>query len=66
MVANIGKVVMVGAIAATFAGALGLDEGFILENVRYELLIASVFIILSRAFYCRLRTSQVHTAHSSL
>ncbi len=41
---------MVGAIAATFAGALGLNEGFILENVRYELLIASVFIILFSGF----------------
>ncbi len=41
---------MVGAIAATFAGALGLNEGFVLENVRYELLIASVFIILFSGF----------------
>ncbi len=50
MAATIGKVVMVGAIAATFAGALGLNEGFVLENVRYELLIASVFIILFSGF----------------
>ena len=50
MAATIGKVVMVGAIATTFAGALGLNEGFILENVRYELLIASVFIILFSGF----------------
>jgi hypothetical protein len=31
MAATIGKVVMVGAIATTFAVPLGLDEGFILE-----------------------------------
>ncbi|WP_462182175.1 DUF3360 family protein [Pseudoalteromonas gelatinilytica] len=43
MAGTIGKVVMVGAIAATFAAPLGLGEGFILENVRYELLIVSIF-----------------------
>ena len=36
MAATIGKVVMVGAIAATFAGPLGLGDAFVLENVRYE------------------------------
>ena len=46
MAATIGKVVMVGAIAATFAGPLGLGDAFVLENVRYELLIVSFFIIL--------------------
>lgn len=35
MAATIGKVVMVAAIAATFAGALGLGDEFVLENVRY-------------------------------
>ncbi|MGP9600459.1 DUF3360 family protein, partial [Psychrobacter sp. AOP42-A1-21] len=35
MAATIGKVVMVGAIAATFAGPLGLGDAFVLENVRY-------------------------------
>ena len=34
MAATIGKVVMVGAIAATFAGPLGLSDAFVLENVR--------------------------------
>ena len=33
MAGTIGKIVMVGAIAATFAAPLGLNEGFILENV---------------------------------
>ena len=46
MAATIGKVVMVGAIAATFAGPLGLSEAFVLENVRYELLIVAVFVFL--------------------
>ncbi|WP_274584521.1 DUF3360 family protein [Neisseria leonii] len=46
MAGTIGKVVMVGAVAAAFAAPLGLPESFILENVRYELLIVSVFIIL--------------------
>ena len=50
MAATIGKVVMVGAIAATFAGPLGLGEGFILENVRYELLIVAIFIVLFSGF----------------
>ena len=36
MAATIGKVVMVGAIAATFAGPLGLGDAFVLENVRYS------------------------------
>ena len=44
--ATIGKVVMVGAVAAAFAGPLGLPETFVLENVRYELLIVALFILL--------------------
>ncbi|VEE99384.1 integral membrane protein [Neisseria canis] len=51
MAGTIGKVVMVGAVAAAFAGPLGLPEGFVLENVRYELLIASVFILLLSGFF---------------
>lgn len=62
MAATIGKVVMVGAIAATFAGALGLNEGFVLENVRYELLIALCSLFFSLAFYYRPQTLQVHTS----
>ncbi|QEY23274.1 DUF3360 family protein [Neisseria animalis] len=48
---TIGKVVMVGAVAAAFAGPLGLSSDFILENVRYELLIAAVFILLLSGFF---------------
>ncbi|WP_373753731.1 DUF3360 family protein [Neisseria weixii] len=47
---TIGKVVMVGAVAAAFAGPLGLPEDFILENVRYELLIAAAFILILSGF----------------
>ena len=43
MAGTIGKVVMVGAIAATFAAPLGLSDAFVLENVRYELLIVALF-----------------------
>ena len=32
MAATIGKIVMVAAIAATFAGPLGLSDGFVLET----------------------------------
>jgi len=50
MAGTIGKVVMVGAIAATFAAPLGLSDAFVLENVRYELLIVALFIILFSGF----------------
>ena len=43
---TIGKVVMVSAVAAAFAVPLGLPDTFLPQNVRYELLIASIFIIL--------------------
>ena len=45
MAGTIGKVVKVGAIAATIAEPLGLGESFTLENVRYELLLVSIFIL---------------------
>ncbi len=64
MAATIGKVVMVGAIAATFAASLGLDKGFILENVRYELLIVSLFIILFSGFI--LPTANLAGTHGPL
>lgn len=64
MAATIGKVVMVGAIAATFAASLGLDKGFILENVRYELLIVSIFIILFSGFI--LPTANLAGTHGPL
>ncbi len=64
MAATIGKVVMVGAIAATFAGPLGLGEAFVLENVRYELLIVSFFIILFSGFL--LPTANLAGTHGPL
>ncbi|RBW46480.1 hypothetical protein DS885_08135 [Psychromonas sp. B3M02] len=64
MAATIGKIVMVGAIAATFAAPLGLDEGFVLENVRYELLIVSVFIVLFSGFL--LPTANLAGTHGPL
>lgn len=64
MAATIGKIVMVGAIAATFAAPLGLDEGFILENVRYELLIVSIFIVLFSGFL--LPTANLAGTHGPL
>ena len=64
MAAMIGKVVMVGAIAATFAGPLGLGDAFILENVRYELLIVSVFILLFSGMF--LPTANLAGTHGPL
>lgn len=64
MAATIGKIVMVGAIAATFAGPLGLGDGFILENVRYELLIVSFFVILFSGFL--LPTANLAGTHGPL
>ena len=64
MAGTIGKVVMVGAIAATFAGPLGLSDSFILENVRYELLIVSIFILLFSGFL--LPTANLAGTHGPL
>ena len=64
MAATIGKIVMVGAISATFAVPLGLGEGFILENVRYELLIVSFFVILFSGFL--LPTANLAGTHGPL
>lgn len=64
MAGTIGKVVMVGAVAAAFAGPLGLPEGFVLENVRYELLIASIFILLLSGFF--LPTANLPGTHGPL
>ena len=51
MAATIGKVVMVAAIVAAFAGPLGLSREFITENVRFELVIAALlFVILISGF----------------
>lgn len=64
MAATIGKVVMVGAIAATFAGPLGLGESFVLENVRYELIIVAFFIVLFSGFI--LPTANLAGTHGPL
>ena len=49
LAATIGKVVMVTAMAAAFAAQFGLSPEFVAENVRYELLIAALFVILFAA-----------------
>lgn len=64
MAGTIGKVVMVGAIAATFAAPLGLSDAFVLENVRYELLIVAIFIILFSGFI--LPTANLAGTHGPL
>ncbi|MGO2012844.1 MAG: DUF3360 family protein [Pseudoalteromonas sp.] len=64
MAGTIGKIVMVGAIAATFAAPLGLGDAFVLENVRYELLIVALFIILFSGFI--LPTANLAGTHGPL
>ncbi len=64
MAGTIGKIVMVGAIAATFAAQLGLGDGFILENVRYELMIVAIFILLFSGFI--LPTANLPGTHGPL
>jgi hypothetical protein len=49
---TIGKVVMTTAIVTVFATGYGLSPEFIVENVRFEMLIASVFfVILMSGFF---------------
>jgi hypothetical protein len=43
---TIGKVVMTTAIVTVFATGYGLSPEFIVENVRFEMLIASVFFVI--------------------
>ncbi|GGW79046.1 DUF3360 family protein [Alteromonas halophila] len=51
MAATIGKIVMVAAVVGAFAAPLGLSSDFVIENVRFELLIAGVlFAILVSGF----------------
>ncbi|WP_414830850.1 DUF3360 family protein [Alteromonas sp. H39] len=64
MAGTIGKVVMVGAIAATFAGQLNLGDAFVLENVRYELIIVALFILLFSGFI--LPTANLAGTHGPL
>ncbi|CAG37246.1 conserved hypothetical membrane protein [Desulfotalea psychrophila LSv54] len=49
LAATIGKVVMVTAMVAVFATEYGLDAAFVAENVRWELLIGALFVILFSA-----------------
>ena len=44
--ATIGKIVMVAAIVAAFAEPLGLPASFVIENARYEMLIAAVLFVV--------------------
>lgn len=44
--ATIGKIVMVTAIVAAFASGLGLSQEFVVENVRFELVIAALLFVI--------------------
>ncbi|MEM7421705.1 MAG: DUF3360 family protein [Pseudomonadota bacterium] len=44
--ATIGKIVMVAAVVGAFAAPLGLSADFVIENVRFELLIAAVLFVI--------------------
>ena len=46
MAATIGKIVMVAAIVAAFAAPLGLSNAFVIENARYEMLIAALLFVV--------------------
>ncbi|WP_445395715.1 DUF3360 family protein [Zobellella sp. An-6] len=46
LAATIGKIVMVAAVVAAFAGPLGLGSGFVVENVRFEMLIAALLFVI--------------------
>lgn len=45
MAATIGKIVMVAAVVAAFAGPLGLPNEFVIENARFEMLIAAILFV---------------------
>lgn len=64
MAGMIGKIVMVGAMAAAFAAPLGLGEDFVLQNVRYEMIIAAIFVLIFSAFF--LPTSNLPGTHGPL
>ncbi|PSJ43703.1 hypothetical protein C7H85_15765 [Zobellella endophytica] len=46
LAATIGKIVMVAAVVAAFAGPLGLSNEFVVENVRFEMLIAALLFVI--------------------
>lgn len=49
--ATIGKIVMVAAVVAAFAGPMGLSDEFVIENARFEMLIAAIlFVVLFSGF----------------
>ncbi len=51
MAATIGKIVMVAAVVAAFAGPMGLSNEFVIENARYKMLIAALlFVVLFSGF----------------
>ncbi|SEF83407.1 DUF3360 family protein [Marinobacterium lutimaris] len=51
MAATIGKIVMVAAVVGAFAAPLGLSPEFVVENSRFELLIAALlFVVLVSGF----------------
>lgn len=51
MAATIGKIVMVAAVVGAFAIPLGLSEHFVIENSRFEMLIAAIlFVVLISGF----------------
>lgn len=64
MAATIGKIVMVGAMAAAFAAPLGLGEDFVLQNVRYEMIIAAILVLIFSGFL--LPTSNLPGTHGPL
>ncbi|WP_157073892.1 DUF3360 family protein [Moraxella oblonga] len=64
MAGTIGKIVMVGAMAAAFATPLGLGEDFILQNVRYEMLIAAILVLIFSGLF--LPTSNLPGTHGPL
>ncbi|WP_221801618.1 DUF3360 family protein [Oceanobacter mangrovi] len=51
LAATIGKIVMVAAVVGAFAGPLGLSREFVIENARFEMLIAAIlFVVLISGF----------------
>lgn len=50
--ATIGKIVMVSAVVGAYAEVLGLPSSFVIENTRFEMLIAAVlFVMLFSGFF---------------
>ncbi|MBW2185417.1 MAG: DUF3360 family protein [Deltaproteobacteria bacterium] len=46
LAATIGKIVMVSAVVAAFADRYGLSQAFVIENTRFEMLIAAVLFCI--------------------